>query len=78
MELLSHSFVTCTVFSSDARVPFMLFQQSVGGVLDGAEGGTSWGREQGGWQMIRGMIVVFLCRPTTTKFPAMHCLPTLS
>ena len=47
MKLLSHSFVTCTVFSSDARVPFMLFQQSVGGVLDGAEGGTNWGREQG-------------------------------
>lgn len=51
MELLSHSFVPCTVFSSDAHVPFMLFQQSVGGVLDGAEGGSSWGREQGGWQM---------------------------
>ena len=56
MELFRHSFVTCTVFSSDARVPFMLFQQSVGGILDGAEGDRSRGREQGDfiWEIYGG------------------------
>ena len=56
MELFRHSFVTCTVFSSDARVPFMLFQQSVGGILDGAEGDRSRSREQGDfiWEIYGG------------------------
>ena len=41
--------VTCTVFSTDVRVPFMLFQQRLCEVLDGVEGGSSWGKRGSSW-----------------------------
>lgn len=47
VELCGHMLVTCTVFSTDVRVPFMLFQQRLCEVLDGVEGGSSWGKEEG-------------------------------
>lgn len=47
VELCGHILVTCTVFSTDVRVPFMLFQQRLCEVLDGVEGGSSWGKGEG-------------------------------